>query len=205
MKWNILYLDPPWRFKNWSMKELEQRGEKWARANGRSPYEVCSPETMKSWDIISLCDTDCLMFMWTTYPKLNEAFELVTAWNEGLKKSEQLQYKTVAFTWVKTNRKSPGYHFGLGYWTRQNPEVCLLFGRGKLKRINNKIENLVISPLEHHSKKPDIVRDKIVQLVGDLPRIEIFARNEYKGWDATGLELDKLDIAEFIRRNNENS
>lgn len=196
--YNIIYLDPPWRFRNWSLTELEKRGERWARRNGRSPYNVCSKETMESWDIISLAEKDCLMFMWATYPKLEEAFELVASWNKNYRNSEQFKFKTVAFTWIKTNKKSPGFHFGLGYWTRQNPEICLLFGRGKIKRINNSVPNLVISPVANHSEKPDIIRDNIVSLVGDLPRIELFARKYSDGWTSTGLDLDGKDIRDFI-------
>lgn len=219
MKYQILYLDPPWRFQNWSMSELEKYGEKWARRNGRSPYNVVSHDTMCNWDILSLMESSSLMFMWATYPKLQEAFDLVNAWNSNYKKAEQLKYKTVAFTWVKITKNSNmimkllpnkakqiiingGFHFGLGYWTRQNPELCLLFGRGKISRIDNHVENLVISPLLQHSAKPPEVRDRIVRLCGDLTRLELFARPPLpSNWSGTGLEFDNMDIVDFIEAN----
>ena len=100
------------------------------------------------------------------------------------------QYKTVAFVWVKLNKKKETPFFGLGNWTRSNAEICLLAKRGTPKRKSNRVHQLIISPMEGHSKKPDIVRDKIVELVGDLKRIELFARNKTEGWDVWGNEVD---------------
>jgi len=184
-KYSIILADPPWRFKNWSMTELAKRGEKWARKNGRSPYDVMDNEDIYKLPIKELSDKNCILFLWATYPKLQEALETIKAWG--------FIYKTVAFTWVKQNKVADGWHFGLGYWTRGNPEICLLATKGKPKRIDCNVANLTISHLQEHSKKPDIIRDKIVQLVGDLPRIELFARQRVEGWDAFGNEV-KSDI-----------
>lgn len=184
-KYQIILADPPWRFKNWSMSELAKRGEKWARKNGISPYDVMNNEDIYKLPIGNLADKNCILFLWATYPKLQEAIETIKAWG--------FIYKTVAFTWVKQNKISDGWHFGLGYWTRGNPEICLLATKGKPKRVNNSVANLTISHLRGHSQKPDEVRDKIVQLVGDLPRIELFAREKVKNWDVWGDEV-KSDI-----------
>lgn len=184
-KYSIIYADPPWRFKNWSMAERAKRGEKWARRMGRSPYDVMDTDDICALPISDLASKDCVLFMWATYPKLREAFDVIDAWG--------FTYKTVAFTWVKLNRSGIGFHFGLGYWTRGNPEICLLSTRGRPKRINNSIPNLTISALRDHSRKPDEVRDKIVDLMGDLPRIELFARVVPDGWDVWGNEV-KSDI-----------
>jgi len=121
-KYQIIYADPPWRFKNWSMTELAKRGEKWARKNGRSPYDVMDNEDIYKLPIKELSDKNCILFLWATYPKLQEALETIKAWG--------FTYKTVAFTWVKQNRVADGWHFGLGYWTRGNPEICLLATKG---------------------------------------------------------------------------
>ena len=182
MKYKIIYADPPWRFKNWSMNELVTRGEKWARKNGRSPYNVMDNEDIYKLKVNEIADKDCILFMWATYPKLQEALETIKAWG--------FEYKTVAFTWVKQNKVSDGFHFGLGYWTRGNPEICLLATKGHPHRINKCVANLTISHLQEHSKKPDIIRDKIIQLVGDLPRIELFARQKVEGWDSWGNEVE---------------
>ena len=184
-KYQIIYADPPWRFKNWSISELAKRGKKWARKNGRSSYNVMDNEDIYKLPIKDLADKNCILFLWATYPKLQEALETIKFWG--------FIYKTVAFTWVKQNKVADGWHFGLGYWTRGNPEICLLATKGKPKRIDCNVANLTISHLQEHSKKPDIIRNKIVQLMGDLPRIELFARTKIKGWDSWGNEI-KSDI-----------
>lgn len=181
-KYQIIYADPPWRFKNWSVKELAVRGEKWARKNGRSPYNVMDNQDIYKLPIKELSDKNCILFLWATYPKLQEAIETIKEWG--------FTYKTVAFTWVKQNKVADGWHFGLGYWTRGNPEICLLATKGKPKRIDCNVANLTIGHLQEHSKKPDIIRDKIIQLVGDLPRIELFARQKTEGWDVWGNEVE---------------
>ena len=177
-KYQIIYADPPWRFKNWSMSELAKRGEKWARKNGRSPYNVMDNADIYKLPVQEITDKDCILFLWATYPKLQEALETIRIWG--------FIYKTVAFTWVKQNKVSNGFHFGLGYWTRGNPEICLLATKGKIKRQSKSVANLQISHLRGHSQKPDNIRDEIMQLVGDLPRIELFARQKTEGWDTWG-------------------
>lgn len=109
-----------------------------------------------------------MLFMWATFPQMQEALDLIKAWG--------FTYKTVAFSWVKTVKDGSKPAFGVGYYTRNNVEVCLLGVKGKpFKEVGN-MSSVVISPREEHSKKPDIVRDKIVELCGDIPRIELFAR-----------------------------
>ena len=113
------------------------------------------------------------------------------------------QYKTVAFTWVKQNKDGRGLWLGLGYWTWANAEICLLATRGSPKRINANVEQVILSPRRNHSEKPEVIRKRIVDLMGDLPRIELFARGErlenlfgeknFDGWDIWGNEV-KSDI-----------
>lgn len=182
LKYNIIYADPPWRFKNWSMKELAVRGEKWARRYGRSPYDVMDIKDICALPVGDLAAKDCILFLWATYPKLREAFEVIDAWG--------FKYKTVAFTWVKLNPSGLGFHFGLGYWSRGNPELCLLATKGHPKRLSKSVPNLTITPRRDHSRKPDEVRKKIIELVGDLPRIELFARDTTEGWSVWGNEVE---------------
>lgn len=128
----------------------------------------------------NLNDVD-ILFLWATFPQLPAALRVISAWG--------FKYKTVAFLWLKKNRKADSWFFGLGFWTRGNAEVCLLATRGHPKRQSSKIHQFIISPIEAHSKKPDIVRDKIVELAGDVPRIELFARQTTPGWDVWGNEV----------------
>lgn len=197
-RYNCIYCDPPWRFQNWSMSELAIRGEKWARRNGRSPYPVLDHADICALPIKDLAAKDCVLMMWATYPKLNEAIEVIKAWS--------FTFKTVAFTWVKLNPTGRveqqgrdvicrnGFKFGLGYWTRGNCEICLLATRGHPKRVSKCVPQLVLEPVGEHSAKPPIVRTKIEQLLGDVPRIELFARETAPGWMSLGDSLDNQDI-----------
>jgi N6-adenosine-specific RNA methylase IME4 len=128
-----------------------------------------------------LADKDSVLFMWATFPQLQEALRLIKAWG--------FVYKTVAFVWLKKNKVADSWFYGLGFWTRGNAEICLLATKGKPKRESAGIHQFIISPIEQHSKKPDIARDKIVQLMGDVPRIELFARQVPDGWDVWGNEV----------------
>jgi len=172
-KYQIIYADPAWTFKVYSEKGKDRSAE--------NHYSVSSKEEMQQIPIKDIADNNCILFMWATYPNLIEAFELIKAWG--------FEYKTVAFTWVKQNKKSDGYFMGLGYWTRANPEICLLATKGNPKRIDKSVHNLIVSRLREHSRKPDEVRERIIKLCGDLPRIELFARERTDGWDVWGKEV----------------
>ena len=128
-----------------------------------------------------------------TFPQLPEAFKVIKAWG--------FRYKTVAFVWIKQNKSGKGYFFGLGYWTRSNAEICLLAVRGKPKRISKKVFQLIVSPLQEHSKKPEEARKRIVELMGDLPRIELFARRQSVGWDVWGNEVESSLDMENLQEN----
>jgi len=188
--YEIIYSDCPWRFQNWSSSELAVRGEKWGRANGRSPYDVLNTSRLCEIPVLDLAAKNCVLFTWATFPKLKDAMQVIEAW--------EFTYKTVAYTWVKQNPSGKGWKFGLGYWTRGNPEICLLATRGKPKRVSKMVANLVIAPVGNHSAKPPEVRDRIVELMGDKPRIELFAREKAPGWEALGLEIDNKDIFDAI-------
>ncbi|MPN22670.1 hypothetical protein SDC9_170053 [bioreactor metagenome] len=106
----------------------------------------------------------------------------------------------MGFCWVKRNKKSPSWFWGLGFWTRANPEICIIATKGNPKRLSKSVHSIVDTPIEEHSKKPDIVRERIVELCGDLPRVELFARQVYEGWVCLGNEIDGLDIRESMKR-----
>lgn len=171
-KYAIVYADPPW-----SYKDMALSGNRGACCK----YPTQSQEWIKNLPIKDIVSNNCILFLWVTMPKLNECFEIIEKWG--------FQYKTVAFTWVKRNPKKLNYAWGMGRWTRANPELCLLATKGKPRRINAGVHSIIDTPREKHSKKPDIVRDKIIQLCGDLPRIELFARERVDGWDAWGNEI----------------
>ena len=123
--------------------------------------------------------------MWATFPMLREALEVIEAWG--------FTYKTVAFNWVKQNKTGAGLFWGLGNWTRSNSEICLLAVKGKPRRMSASVHSVIFSPVQQHSRKPAEARDRIVELMGDLPRIELFAREAAPGWDAWGDEAPAPD------------
>ena len=170
--YKIIYADPPYYFKSYSKK-----GE---NRNATNHYPCMEFNDLLRLPVANLADLDCVLFLWVTNPFLEKSFKLISQWN--------FQFKTVAFTWVKTNEKN-NFFMGLGYWTRANPEICLLATKGKPKRLSKNIQQLVIDKRREHSRKPDIIRNKIVELCGDLPRIELFARQKVKGWDNWGNEI----------------
>lgn len=168
--YQIIYADPPWRY---DQKGLQGAAEK--------HYSTMSLEDICKLPVGSISAKDSILFLWATFPQLPAALRVISAWG--------FKYKTLAFLWLKKNRKADSWFFGLGFWTRGNAEVCLLATRGHPKRQSSKIHQFIISPIEAHSKKPDIVRDKIVELAGDVPRIELFARQTTPGWDVWGNEV----------------
>ena len=172
-KYNIIYADPPWKYHTWR--------------DGTGTAEK-HYKTMKVEDIIGMKDTikgisdkNCILFLWVTFPCLKEGMKVLEEWG--------FKYKTCGFAWVKKNKKSDSCFWGMGYWTRANVELCLIGTKGKIKRQSAKVHQVIYTPVEEHSKKPDIIRDKIVELVGDLPKIELFARQTKPNWDCWGNEF----------------
>ena len=171
-KYNIIYADPPWSYKVWNKKEHK---------TAERHYNTMSLEDIKELPLDDITEDNCVLFLWATYPQLKEALEVIDAWG--------FKYKTVAFTWVKRNKKSDSWFWGLGHWTRANAEICLLATKGKNKRINGSVHQIIDTKIQSHSQKPEEARVRIVELMGDLPRIELFARNNYRGWDIWGDEV----------------
>lgn len=172
-KYNIIYADPPWQYKVYSKKGLGRSAE--------SHYPTMKLEDIQALPIGELADTDCILFMWTTIPLLQDCFSVMRAWG--------FEYKTVAFVWIKQNKKSDSLFWGMGHWTRANAELCMLATKGHPKRKSASVHQVIVSHIEEHSKKPDVTRHKIVELVGDLPRVELFARQKTDGWDVWGNEV----------------
>ena len=178
-KYNIIYADPAWRYTS-----------KASNGAAENHYNTMSINDICNLPISDIAADDCILFLWTTYPLLPEALQVITAWG--------FVYKTIGFQWIKLNPKVQNPLFiqrrnisiGLGNWTRSNTEPCLLATKGKPKKISCSVSQIILEPRQRHSQKPDIVRDKILQLVGDQPRIELFARQKTDGWDVWGNEVE---------------
>jgi len=169
-QYSVIYADPPWRYQG-----------KMMNSSVTDHYDVMSITDIANMPVKEIAEKDCVLFMWVTLPKLNEFMQVLNGWG--------FEYKSTAFVWVKKNKKSDGFFMGLGRWTRANPEICVLATKGNPKRLSNSVRQLQVFPVEKHSKKPDAFRDLIIELVGDLPRIELFARNKTEGWDVWGNEV----------------
>jgi N6-adenosine-specific RNA methylase IME4 len=176
-KYNIIYADPPWSYK---------KGTPFKKAPGfihvSEHYNTMGVNEIKELPIKDLAGDNCTLFLWVTFPNLKEGLQVIEAWG--------FKYKTIGFSRIKTNSKSRTPFFGIGYYTKSNCEVCLIGTKGTLPIKSNKVSSVVISPRREHSRKPDEVREKIVELYGDLPRIELFARETSPGWDVWGNEVE---------------
>ena len=177
-KYNIIYADPPWSYKAWAGKGEEKK-------TAENHYQCMKKEDIQNLPVQNIAADDCVLMLWVTFPCLEEGLELIKKWG--------FTYKTCGFTWVKRNRKSDGYFWGLGHWTRANAEICLLATKGKPKRVSKSVHSVCDARIREHSRKPDEIRTRIVQLCGDLPRIELFARQNAEGWDSWGNETDKFN------------
>ena len=178
-KYQIIYADPPWQFKNYSDKWHKDRKESRWVANH---YDIQTTQDICDMPIGSIADEDSVLFLWVTFPRLPDALDVIKSW--------EFTYKTNAFTWVKKNKIADSLFWGMGFWTRANSEICLLATKGKPKRVDKGVHSVVEKPIEKHSKKPDEVRNRIVTLMGNLPRIELFAREKTEGWDVWGNEVE---------------
>ena len=180
-KYNIIYADPPWDYGN--TKNLN--GQFWGMADKH--YPVMKLKDIKALPVLELSDENCYLFLWVTSPFLEKGFEVIKSWG--------FKYATVGFVWVKMkNDMSEVRKDGLGKYTISNAEYCLIARKGKYWRESRKVQQIIQTPKFKHSQKPSEIRDRIVELVGDVPRIELFARETIAGWDSWGNELDNTPI-----------
>ena len=174
--YSLIYADPPWRF--------EPRSR--ASGLGKSPdrhYGTLNESELSLLRPPSAVDS--LLVMWVYDPMLPEAMNVASSWG--------FTFTTVLFRWLKTT-KTGKLNFGTGYHTRGGGcEECWLFKRGKgLKVLDHGIRKEFYAPLREHSRKPDQVAGWLVDLYGDVTRLEMFARTKRRGWSVQGLETDKF-------------
>jgi len=179
-KYAVIYADPPWQFYTWS-----------AKGTGRSAvshYRCADVEALAALPVGDFAAHDSVLLLWAPDPLLPRALDLIRAWG--------FEYKTVGFYWVKLNasaKHEADFFTGLGYWTRANPEQCLLATRGKPTRKAKDVRRLAVERRREHSRKPDCIRDRIERLV-DGPYLELFARETKKGWDCWGDQVGLFDM-----------
>jgi N6-adenosine-specific RNA methylase IME4 len=201
--YDIILADPPWEYND--RRIIRKDGDSSRFGYGAcNHYDLMSTEDICRLNVETICNANSALFLWATFPRLPAALQVMQAWG--------FDYKTIGFAWVKLNRgryASPRRHlaqeiyaqgvddflewltfFGVGFYAKHNLEICLLGVKGSMQPVDNSISSVVYSPLGKHSEKPKIVHDKIVQLFGDRPRIELFAREAYKDWHIWGNEVE---------------
>ena len=181
--YQVIYADPPWRYSAYSGR---------AKGSAESHSPTMDPAALRALPVGALAHEDCALFLWVTMPCLQEGLLLLEAWG--------FSYKTGAFVWVKQNRRADSLFMGLGSWTRSNAELCLLAVRGRPRRRDAGVRQIILSHVGEHSRKPEAARERILQLMGDVPRIELFARERAEGWDVWGNEVES-DISMPESRN----
>jgi N6-adenosine-specific RNA methylase IME4 len=170
--YQVIYADPPWSY----------RDRRQGHGGVRDHYHTMTTQELMALPVPQLAGQNALLFLWATFPNLPVALDVLNAW--------QFVYKTQAFTWIKQYPLATStLVLGLGSYTRSNAEVCLLGLKGKKWTLARNVSSVVIAPRERHSKKPDAVRNRIVRLCGDVPRVELFARDRVPGWDAWGEDV----------------
>jgi len=178
-RYQIIYADPPWYFKGNFGKVSRSRLSGYG---AELRYSLMKDEELKDLSIGKITDDNCALFLWVVNSRLDFGIDILKSWG--------FDYKQIAFCWVKTSRSGiPNCR--LGYWTLGGIELCLLGIKGKMgnKRKEKNVRQVVLHHRIGHSKKPPIIRNEIVKLFGDLPRIELFAREKVQGWDSWGNEI----------------
>ena len=172
-KYSIIYADPPWQFNN------KKTGGS-MKSGAESQYSVMSIEQLKRLDVRSLCADDCVLVMWYVSSQPQEAIDLCAAWGFKIKTMN-------GFVWNKLTSKLNPF-FGMGFWTRAAAECAIIATKGKPKPVSHSVRQVESCVVGKHSAKPDLFRRQIVELCGDLPRLEMFARCTPEGWDVFGNE-----------------
>lgn len=183
--YEVLYADNPWQYRDGG-----------TRGGTKHHYPTMSLAELCMLPVEELAAPDSVLFSWATWPTLLDAFAVMKAWG--------FRYYNCGLLWAKTNPVSTDTPFvGLGHMTRGNTEPCLLGVRGKPKRVDKAVqqlmldEGLIIAPIGEHSEKPAEARDRIIRLMGDVSALELFARRPSPGWDCFGNQVESTITLEY--------
>ncbi|MDC9599015.1 MT-A70 family methyltransferase, partial [Xenorhabdus sp. XENO-2] len=203
-KYSLILADPPWQYNN-------------AASNGaaNNHYTTTDFYSLTRLPIEQIAAKNSVLAMWYTGNFTLEAIKLAEAWRFTVKTMK-------LFTWVKLNKLAmdridkaiqegsllDSWDFmellntetrmNGGNYTRSNSEDMLIAVRGNgLPRQSASVKQIIYSCLGEHSQKPREAHYRLKQLYGNLPRIELFARETVEGWDLWGNESPQNNI-EFI-------
>jgi len=193
----VIETDPPWAFKSRDNKYLTPH------RTVEDHYQTMKSHELAVFPVAELAAKDCVLFMWVTSSHLAQGIALASDWG--------FEYKSIAFIWIKICKvELTGYQsfvlrpllnlgfavlktlMGMGFWTRQEGEICLLFTRGKPARCDKGVRQVIFAERREHSRKPDERYGRIERLCNG-PYVELFARNTRAGWSSWGNEVGKHD------------
>lgn len=181
--------DPPWAFRTFSGEAMTPH------RSAEDHYQTMDLAALCALPVGSVAAKRCALFMWIVDSHVDAALALGAAWG--------FRFKTVAFIWLKERMHDAGQidwisgdvpepRISMGYWTRKQAELCLLFTRGAPRRLAKDVRQVIVAPRREHSRKPDDQYARIEALVGG-PRLEMFARQPWPGWSAWGNQVDKFE------------
>ena len=193
MKYRAILADPPWAFSTYAGDEATPHRTE------EDHYQTMPLHRIAGLPVPEMADKHCALFMWVVSSHIDAGLELMSMWG--------FQPKSLAFIWIKSKigAAEQGSFFledayddqhplSMGYWTRQQAELCIVGTKGKPGVNDHGVRQLIIAPRREHSRKPDETYSRIERLV-DGPYLEMFARQRREGWDAWGNEVDKFGAA----------
>lgn len=173
--YDVILADPPWTFSVWNAEKSDRHAS--------HKYNLMSVDDICALPVASLAAENCALFLWATWPNIQDAFKVIEAWG--------FTYRTLGWEWVKARKNGTGFHFGMGYYTRANPEPCLLAVKGRMRVEAHDVRALIYSPVREHSRKPDEQYEKIERLYPNRNYLELFARHKRPNWDVFGNEVEE--------------
>lgn len=184
-QYGVILADPPWQYTSKSVTPNREV---------TNHYSVMTTPEICDLSIEHLVADNAVLFLWSTWPHLPDALQVIDAWG--------FTYKTIAWVWVKAKKNGLGFHWGMGAYTRSNSEPCLLAVKGKPPIVADRgIQSVIYSPVRQHSKKPEDQYRKIESLYPRGPYLELFARRSRPGWDVFGNEVENSiqlpEVAKF--------
>lgn len=183
-KYRVILADPPWQYTTVGATSPSRRTE--------NHYNTMSRVDLLQMPIADISVDRAVLFMWACWPLIDEALELIKAWG--------FTYKTLAWEWIKMNPNNMGIAIGMGNYTKSNPEPCLLAFRGDpIPVAVHDVTSVIMSPLQEHSRKPEVQYNRIEALYPQGPYLELFARRRREGWDVFGNEVEgSINLNEAI-------
>jgi N6-adenosine-specific RNA methylase IME4 len=189
-----IHMDPPSKFRVFKDPEPNTPGDRSAARH----YAVMKLKDIAAFPVKQLAAKDCHLFMWSSAPFLFAHMNMLRGWG--------FRYSSIAFTWVKLKEgmdpeqftvahlAEEDLHVGMGLTTRKNTEIVILGRRGSPKRLSKKVRELILAPVREHSRKPDEIYQRIEEYCPG-PYLDLFSRENHKGWTAFGFEAGKFDRA----------